>query len=96
MSQAGNPGRILLTRHSDVYRRISIDIPPLNIFGLANIPQLEEIVPSIETDEQLEVVVFDSAVDGFFMALRPVGEARRFCEISGRQGRRPCQTCSSS
>jgi enoyl-CoA hydratase/carnithine racemase len=38
----------------------------LNIFGPAHIPQLEEIVSSLESDERVKVVVFDSAVDGFF------------------------------
>ena len=42
-------------------------IPPLNIFGPTNIPQLEEIMSSLESDERVKVVVFDSAVEGFFL-----------------------------
>lgn len=60
-------GRILLTRRSPTYWRVSFDLPPLNIFGPAAIPQLDEIVTALETDEEVRVVVFDSAVDGFFL-----------------------------
>jgi enoyl-CoA hydratase/carnithine racemase len=39
----------------------------LNIFGPATIPQLNEIVTALETDDDVRVVVFDSAVEGFFL-----------------------------
>jgi hypothetical protein len=32
---------IQITKHSETYWRVTFDIPPLNIFGPANIPQLE-------------------------------------------------------
>ena len=60
-------GRILLTRRSPTYWRVTFDLPPLNIFGPAAIPQLDEIDTALETDEEVRVVVFDSAVDGFFL-----------------------------
>jgi len=60
-------GRILLTRRSPTYWRVTFDLPPLNIFEPAAIPQLDEIVTALETDEEVRVVVFDSAVDGFFL-----------------------------
>src|SRR5579864_8842007 len=59
--------RILLTRRSPAYWRVTFDHPPLNIFGPETIPQLNEIVTALETDEQVKVVVFDSAVEGFFL-----------------------------
>jgi hypothetical protein len=31
------------------------------------LPQVNEIIAAIETDEQVKVVVFDSAVEGFFL-----------------------------
>jgi enoyl-CoA hydratase/carnithine racemase len=67
MSEARPTGKIHLRRCSDAYWRVTFDLPPLNIFGPANIPQLEEVVSSLETDDRLKVVVFDSAVDGFFL-----------------------------
>jgi len=60
-------GSIRLVQLSDSYWKVTFDIPPLNIFGPANIPQLEEIVSSLESDDRVKVVVFDSAVDGFFL-----------------------------
>jgi enoyl-CoA hydratase/carnithine racemase len=60
-------GKINLTRHSDTYWRVTFDLPPLNIFGPANIPQLEEVVSALEADNGVKVVVFDSAVEGFFL-----------------------------
>jgi enoyl-CoA hydratase/carnithine racemase len=58
---------IRLERRLPTYWRVTFDIPPLNIFGPKEIPQLNEIVTAIETDEQVKVVVFDSVVDGFFL-----------------------------
>ena len=46
---------------------MTFDHPPLNIFGPETIPQLNEIVTALETDSDVKVVVFDSAVDGFFL-----------------------------
>ena len=66
MSEIQNGG-IHVRRQSDAYWRVTFDIPPLNIFGPANIPQLERVVSSLETDDYVKVVVFDSAVDGFFL-----------------------------
>src|SRR4051812_8874100 len=59
--------QIRLSRSSPHYWRVTIDHPPLNIFGPATIPQLDEVITAIETDKQVKVVVFDSAVEGFFL-----------------------------
>jgi enoyl-CoA hydratase/carnithine racemase len=59
--------QILLARRSPHYWRITIDHPPLNIFGPDTIPQLNEIITALETDKQVKVVVIDSAVEGFFL-----------------------------
>jgi enoyl-CoA hydratase/carnithine racemase len=65
--EKGTSGEIRLARESREYWRVTFDIPPLNIFGPANIPQLEEIVSLLESDERVKVVIFDSAVEGFFL-----------------------------
>ena len=59
--------QIRLEQHSPSYWRVTFDIPPVNIFGPKNIPQLNEIITAVETDEQVKVIVFDSAVEGFFL-----------------------------
>jgi enoyl-CoA hydratase/carnithine racemase len=62
-----NDKRVFLTKHSPAYWRVTLNHPPLNIFGPKTIPQLNEIITAIETDAELKVVVFDSAIDRFFM-----------------------------
>ena len=59
--------QIGLARRSPGYWRVTIDHPPLNIFGPDTIPQLNEIITALETDENVKVVVFDSAIEGFFL-----------------------------
>src|SRR5467141_2202113 len=59
--------QILLTRRSPAYWRVTFNRPPLNIFGPDAIPQLNEIITALETDAHVKVVVFDSAIQGFFL-----------------------------
>ena len=58
---------IRLTRRSPAYWRVTFDLPPLNIWGPKNVPQLNEIITALETDKHVKVVVFDSAIEGFFL-----------------------------
>ena len=67
MSNTKNEKRIRLEQRSPSYWRVTFDHPPLNIFGPESIPQLNEIVTALETDNRVNVVVFDSAVEGFFI-----------------------------
>jgi enoyl-CoA hydratase/carnithine racemase len=62
-----NEKRVFLTKHSPAYWRVTLNNPPVNIFGPKTIPQLNEVITAIETDKELKVVVFDSAIDGFFL-----------------------------
>src|SRR5262252_606819 len=59
--------QIFLTRRTQAYWRVTINHPPLNIFGPDTIPELNEAITAVETDEQVKVVVFDSAIEGFFL-----------------------------
>src|SRR6516164_8591884 len=59
--------QIFLARPSPFYWRVTFDHPPLNIFGPETIPQLNEVVTALENDHDVKVVVFDSAVEGFFL-----------------------------
>jgi enoyl-CoA hydratase/carnithine racemase len=67
MSSAKNAKRVRLEQRSPFHWRVIFDHPPLNIFGPEDIPQLNEVVGAIETDTQVKVVVFDSAVPGYFI-----------------------------
>ena len=59
--------QIRISRPSPAYWRITFDNPPLNLMGPQFVQEFREIIAAIETDEQVKVVVFDSAVDGFFL-----------------------------
>src|SRR6266436_1923716 len=67
MSKAANTKQIRFVRRTSAYWRVTFDNPPLNIFGPETIPELNEIVTALETDDDVKVVVFDSAVEGFFL-----------------------------
>jgi enoyl-CoA hydratase/carnithine racemase len=67
MTDTTTTKQILLTRRSPAYWRLTFQHPPLNIFGPETLPQLGEIITALETDESVKVVVFDSAVEGFFL-----------------------------
>jgi len=58
---------VYLTKESPELWRVTLNNPPCNIFGPKTIPQLNEIVSEIESDPQLKVVIFESAIEGFFM-----------------------------
>src|SRR5205807_3406191 len=64
---ANKTTEIRIARRSPEYWRVTFDHPPLNIFGPEMLPQVNEIITAIETDEKVKVVVFDSAVEGFYL-----------------------------
>jgi enoyl-CoA hydratase/carnithine racemase len=67
VNAAPKTARIRLARQSTAYWRITFDNPPLNLMGPEFVLEFREIMTAIETDEQVRVVVFDSAVEGYFL-----------------------------
>ena len=59
--------QVRLNRVSPALWRVILDNPPLNLMGPEFVLQLREIVTALESDEQLRVVIFESAVKGFFL-----------------------------
>src|SRR5882757_3676110 len=59
--------QLRLTRRSPAYWRVTIDNPPINVMGPEMVRQFQEVINALETDEQVRVVVFDSAVDDYFL-----------------------------
>jgi enoyl-CoA hydratase/carnithine racemase len=59
--------QIRLTRSSSAYWRVSFDNPPLNVMGPQFVSEMREIITAVEADEEVKVLVFESAVDGFFL-----------------------------
>src|ERR1700709_753898 len=67
MSATTSPVQIRLTRRSSAYWRVTIDNPPINVMGPDMVRQFQEVINALEADEHVRVVVFDSAVDRYFL-----------------------------
>jgi enoyl-CoA hydratase/carnithine racemase len=67
MDPTAKTARIRLSRLSSSYWRVTFNHPPLNLVDPELVLEFREIVAALEADEELKVVVFDSAVDGFFL-----------------------------
>jgi enoyl-CoA hydratase/carnithine racemase len=67
VNAAAKPPQIRLNRQSPAYWRVVFDIPPLNIMGPEFVLEFGKIITAIETDQELKVVVFESAVEGVFL-----------------------------
>jgi enoyl-CoA hydratase/carnithine racemase len=67
MTMATKIAQIRLNRASPAYWRVILDNPPLNLMGSDFVLQLREIVAALETDDEVKVVIFESAVEGFFL-----------------------------
>jgi enoyl-CoA hydratase/carnithine racemase len=61
------PDQIRVTRRSPAYWRVTIDNPPINVMGPEMVREFQEVIDEIEGNEDVRVVVFDSAVEGYFL-----------------------------
>jgi enoyl-CoA hydratase/carnithine racemase len=67
MHAKAKSSQIRLRRVSPSDVRVTFDNPPLNVMGPEFVLEIREILNNLEADEQVKVVVFDSAVEGFFL-----------------------------
>jgi len=67
VNSTGKGAQIRLTRCLPGYCRVTFDNPPLNLMGPEFVVEFRKILTGLEADEQVRVVVFDSAVEGFFL-----------------------------
>jgi enoyl-CoA hydratase/carnithine racemase len=61
------PTQIRVTRRSPAYWRVTIDNPPINVMGPQMVKDFQEVIAALEADDQVRVVVFDSAVEDYFL-----------------------------
>jgi enoyl-CoA hydratase/carnithine racemase len=59
--------QVRLSRRTPAHCRVVIDNPPLNLMGAKFVVEIGKIVRELEADDQVKVVVFESAVPGFFL-----------------------------
>jgi enoyl-CoA hydratase/carnithine racemase len=61
------PQQIQVSQPSTACWRVTFNNPPLNVMGPEFVLEFRDIMAKLETDDDVKVVVFDSAVDGFFL-----------------------------
>src|SRR6202051_4629177 len=66
-SAATKPEQIRVARRSPAYWRVTIDNPPINVMGPEMGREFQELINALEAGEHVRVVVFDSAVDDYFL-----------------------------
>ncbi len=67
MGATSQKAQIRLKRSSSAYGRVTFDNPPLNVMGPQLVREFREIMAEVEADDEIKVLVFDSAVEGFFL-----------------------------
>jgi len=67
MKEASGSAQVQRKPISSAYWRVLLNNPPLNLMGPEFVLQFRDLMAAIESDEQLKVVVFESAVAGFFL-----------------------------
>ena len=67
VAQMEAPSQIHLTRRSPAYWRVTFNNPPINVMGPEMVREFQKIIEALESDEQVRVVVFDSAVEDYFL-----------------------------
>src|SRR6478735_8135088 len=67
MPSATKAGQVRIKQVTPSLCRVVLDNPPLNLMGPEFVSQIREVVTALENDDRVKVVVFESAVDGFFL-----------------------------
>jgi enoyl-CoA hydratase/carnithine racemase len=59
--------QIRVERRSPAYWRVTFDNPPINVMGPEMVREFKGLIDVLEVDENVRVVVFDSAVEDYFL-----------------------------
>jgi enoyl-CoA hydratase/carnithine racemase len=62
------PTHLRLTEESPTLWRVTFDNPPVNVIGTAMIRDLKDLLTELESNDTVNVVLFDSADPDFFLA----------------------------
>ncbi|MDF2989675.1 MAG: enoyl-CoA hydratase/isomerase family protein [Microbacterium sp.] len=63
-----NPEHLTLTVESPTFWRVTFNNPPINVIGLEMMRDLKELLTELESNDTVNVVLFDSADPEFFIA----------------------------
>jgi enoyl-CoA hydratase/carnithine racemase len=67
VKSAADIPQVRVSRKSPAYCRVIFENPPLNLMGAEFVLEFRRIMAELEADEHVKVVVFESAVEGFFL-----------------------------
>ena len=67
MDGSTTPAQLQLTRPSPACWRVTFNNPPINVMGPEMVREFQQVIGAIEGDRDVKVVVFDSAIDGYFL-----------------------------
>ncbi len=59
--------QIRIEQRSPAYWRVTFDNPPINVMGPEMVREFKALIDALEADGQVRVVVFDSAVEDYFL-----------------------------
>jgi enoyl-CoA hydratase/carnithine racemase len=59
--------QIRVEKRSPAYWRVTFDNPPINVMGPEMVREFQRVIDALEADEHVKVVVFDSAVEDYFL-----------------------------
>lgn len=62
------PQHFRLTAESDTFWRVTFDNPPVNVIGPEMMKDLKDLLTELESNDTVNVVVFDSADPDFYLA----------------------------
>jgi enoyl-CoA hydratase/carnithine racemase len=84
--EADHSPQLLITKHSPSFWRVTLDNPPINLMGPEMISGLQELMDVVELDQELKVIVFDSANDDYFVSHFDVLRGAEVPMVSGKLG----------
>jgi enoyl-CoA hydratase/carnithine racemase len=67
MPSSTTAGQVRLERVTPSYCRVILDNPPLNLMAPGFVVEFRDVLAQLEDDDRVTVVVFESAVDGYFL-----------------------------
>lgn len=80
---------IRTTKHTTGYWRATIDSPPLNLFDQKMAEDLQALMEDLENDDEVKIVVFDSADPEYFIAHIDLAKIDQLSTKPGRTGLSP-------
>ena len=77
---------LIITKYSSSFWRVTLDNPPINLMGPDMIGGLQKLMDIVEADQELKVIVFDSANKDYFVSHFDVLRGAEVPAVSGKLG----------